>query len=224
MNDTPLGPGEATRVRRLPAKARYDHETIFAIIDESRMCHVAGVVNGLAMTLPTLHVREGRNLYFHGSPSNAMFKAILASGRASCTMSIYDGLRLARSGFESSIAYRSVVVVGSVSLVEHEDEKKRLLDRFIDVALPGRAQEVRAMSDMEQRLTMVVALSIDEASAKVSVGPTEDSDEDAALAIWSGTVPAHLVFDEPVASSDGAMAGGTIEVPPSVRRLLDQQK
>ncbi len=217
-----LGPGPYTKVRRRVAKARYDEATIFSILDEARLCHVAGVVNGLAMTVPTLHARDARTLYLHGSPSNAMFRSILEAGRVSCAVTIYDGLRLARSGFESSIAYRSVVVVGGVRAVEG-DEKRRALDLFIDAVLAGRAREVRPTTDQEMRLTLVIAVSIDEASAKLSSGPTDDAPEDLALPIWSGTVPARLSFGEPVASNDGAMSSGTVPLPASVRRLLDQQ-
>jgi nitroimidazol reductase NimA-like FMN-containing flavoprotein (pyridoxamine 5'-phosphate oxidase superfamily) len=222
MSGQPLGPGPNTNIRRLPAKAAYDADVVYSILDEARYCHVAGVVDGLAMALATLHAREGRTLYLHGSRSNAIMKSILDAGRASVSVTLYDGLRLARSGFESSIAYRSVVVVGRTTSVDG-DEKGRILNRFVDAVLPGRASEVRPMSEKEARLTLVVALSIDEASAKISRGPTDDEAEDQDLPIWSGTVPACVRFDEPVPSRDGAMASGAVPLPSSVRRLLDQQ-
>ena len=215
-----LGPGPHTRVRRLPEKARYDEATIFSILDEARMCHVAAVVEGRAVALPTLHARVDRRLYLHGSRSNAVLTALLDEGRAWVTATIYDGLRLARSGFESSIAYRSVVVSGPAREVVDEEEKRRILDYFVDAVLPGRAREVRPMSDRELRLTSVVEVDIEEASAKVSQGPTDDDADDQNLAIWSGVVPARLVFGEPVPSRDGAMASGELDVPASVRRLL----
>ena len=219
MTSPDLGPGPRTRVRRLPAKARYDEATVIAILDEARFCHVAALVRGRPLALPTLHAREGRVLYLHGSPSNEVLKAVVAAGEAYVTATLYDGLRLARSGFESSIAYRSVAVVGAATLVEDLDERRRILDLFVDAVLAGRASEVRPMTDAEVRLTMVVRVSIDEASAKVSAGPTEDSPEDTQLAIWSGVVPARLVFDDPIPSDDGAMARG-VAVPESVTRLL----
>ncbi|MFZ1062700.1 MAG: pyridoxamine 5'-phosphate oxidase family protein [Acidimicrobiales bacterium] len=223
MSGQPLGPGPRTKVRRLPAKASYDADVVFSIIDRARFCHVAGLVDGMAMALPTLHVREGRTLYLHGSRSNAIMNAVLDAGRACVSVMIYDGLRLARSGFESSIAYRSVVVVGTTAEVRDPAEKARVLDLFVDAVLPGRAREVRPLSDQEARLTLVVRLSIDEASAKISQGPTDDDVEDQALPIWSGTVPAHLRFDDPVPSADGAMATGDIALPESVRRLLEER-
>jgi nitroimidazol reductase NimA-like FMN-containing flavoprotein (pyridoxamine 5'-phosphate oxidase superfamily) len=222
MSDV-LGPGPKTRVRRLPAKANYERDVIFAIIDEAPLCHVAAIVQGSAMVIPTLHARDGRTLYLHGSPSNAVMKAAVERGEACVSMTLYDGLRLARSGFESSIAYRSVVLVGTVTLVDDDAEKARVLDLFVDAVLPGRASEVRAMSDAERRLTMVVAVAIDEASAKLSSGPTEDPDEDLDLRVWSGTVPARIHFGTPIPDTNGAMADGTIPVPASVERLLGSQ-
>ena len=221
MSDDELGPGPRTRVRRLPKKATYDEATIFAVIDEARFCHVAATVHGKPVALPTLHARENHTLYLHGSPSNEVMKSVVRSGEAFVTVTIYDGLRLARSGFESSIAYRSAVVIGATKEVIDDDEKNRVLNLFIDRVLPGRASEVRPLSDHERRLTMVVAISIDEASAKISTGPTEDEPEDQELAIWSGTVPARLVFDAPVPDTNGAMAEGAIVVPRSVAKLLD---
>jgi len=222
MTSDELGPGPHTRVRRLPAKARYDDDVIYAILDEARLCHVAANVDGVAMVIPTLHAREGRTIYLHGSPSNAVMKAVVKSGVACVSVTLYDGLRLARSGFESSIAYRSVVVFGAATQVTDDRDKARILDLFVDVILPGRANEVRPMLDAERRLTMVVAVAIDEASAKVSSGPTDDPDEDIELAVWSGTVPARLRFDTPIPDTNGAMAKGDIAVPPSVARLLDR--
>ena len=223
MSNPSLGPGPHTKIRRLPAKADYNEDVIYAILDEARFCHVAGTVDGLAMALPTLHAREGRTLYLHGNKSNAILNAVLDAGRACVSVTLYDGLRLARSGFESYIAYRSVVVVGPTRPIEEEVEKARVLNLFLDAVLSGRASEVRPMSEQEVRLTLVVALAIDEASAKVSRGPTEDFVEDMDLPIWSGTVPARLSFGEPVPSRDGAMASGDVPLPESVRRLLEQQ-
>ncbi len=223
MSSDVLGPGPRTRVRRLPAKARYGREVIFEIIDEAKLCHVGAVVGASAVVIPTLHAREDATLYLHGSPSNAVLKSVVDRGEASVAFTLYDGLRLARSGFESSVAYRSVVLFGAATLVVDEVEKARVLDMFVDAVLPGRAREVRPMTASEQRLTMVVAITIDEASAKISSGPTEDADGDQLLAVWSGTVPARIVFGEPVPDTNGAMANGDIAVPPSVKRLLERQ-
>lgn len=205
----------------MPGKATYDAATIFAIVDGAPMCHVAATVDGIAMALPTLHARVGTTIYPHGSKSNAIFRAALDAGIASLSMTVYDGLRLARSAFESSIPYRSVVIVGATREVTDVEEKRQALAAVLETARPGRGGEVRAMNPREENLTLAVALSIDEASAKVSFGPTGDDPEDAALPIWSGTVPARVVYDEPVASVDGAMATGEVAIPDSVRRLRE---
>lgn len=218
-----LGPGPRTRVRRLPKKASYDVDVINAILDEAWVCHVAATVRGKAAALPTLHLREGTTIFLHGSPSNEVMKAVVAEGEAFLTVTIFDGLRLARSGFESSIAYRSVAVVGAAHEVTNEQEKARVLNSFVDRVVEGRSSEVRPMSERERRLTLVVAVSMDEASAKISLGPTDDEAEDQELAIWAGTVPARLVFDAPVPDINGAMARRDIEVPTSVRTLLENQ-
>jgi uncharacterized protein len=218
-----MGPGPRTRVRRLPKKASYDVDVINAVLDEAWICHVAATVRGKAAALPTLHLREGTTIFLHGSPSNEVMKAIVAEGEAFLTVTIFDGLRLARSGFESSIAYRSVVVVGAAHEVTDEQEKARVLNRFVDRVVEGRASEVRPMSEHERRLTLLVAVSMEEASAKLSSGPTDDELEDQELAIWAGTVPARLVFDSPVPDTNGAMARRDIEVPASVRTLLENQ-
>ena len=215
-----LGPGPRTRIRRLPEKAAYDEVSVFAIVDEALMCHVAANVDGLAMTLPTLHVRVGSTIYVHGSQSNALLHAARDAGTASLSITIYDGLRLARSGFESSVSYRSVVIVGSTREVSDADEKRRALDAILEAALAGRSSEVREMTQRELNVTLVLAIKIDEASAKISAGPTSDDPEDAALPIWSGTVPARVVYGDPVPSADGAMAHGDITIPESLRRLL----
>jgi len=215
-----LGPGPRTRVRRLPEKAAYDAPTIYSVLDEAPFCHVVAVVGAKAAALPTLCLREGSSLYFHGSPSNAVLRSVLDAGEAYVTATIYEGLRLARSGFESSVAYRSVVVIGRTWLVDDDLEQRRLLERFVDRVLPGRGAEVRPLSERERRLTLVVGVDIEEASAKISAGPTADSEEDQALPIWSGTVPVHLVYGEPIADDNGAMASGQVALPASVRRLF----
>lgn len=223
MSGDALGPGARTCVRRLAKKASYDEAVIYEILDDARLCHVAALVQGKPVALPTLHAREGRTLFLHGSPSNEVMKALVREGEAYLTATLFDGLRLARSGFESSIAYRSVVVVGSAREVVDEGEKSRVLNLFVDRVLPGRAREVRPMSTQELRLTKVVAVTIDEASAKISSGPTDDDEADQNLPIWSGTVPARLVFESPLSDTNGAMSSGDVEIPPSLRRLLDEQ-
>ncbi len=214
----PLGPGPNTRVRRLPEKARYDRDSVFRILDDAPFAHLAAVVSGLAMALPTLVVREDDWLFVHGSRSNAVMRAAADAGRAFVTATIFEGLRLARSGFESSIAYRSVSVVGAASFVEDEVRRRELLDRVIDAVVPGRSREVRATREDEVRRTAVLAVRIEEAAVKVSAGPTDDDEDDRRLPIWAGLVPVFTRYGEPQRFDDGGEP--TLEVPPSVRRLV----
>jgi len=220
---TDLGPGAHTRVRRLPTKARYDESTIFEILDLAPYCHVSALVGDLPMALPTLHYREGHTLYVHSSQSNAILRNALCADHVAVTATLYDGIRLARSGFESSIAYRSAMVVGHAYEITDLAEKYRLLSAFVDKVVPGRSAEVRPMTDREVALTLVVAIDIEEGSAKVSSGPTEDSDEDLAQPVWSGVIPVNLQYGEPIADVRGAMASGEIPLAPSVARLIGRQ-
>ena len=175
------------------------------------------------MALPTLHYREGHTLYVHSSQSNAILRNALGADHVAVTATLYDGIRLARSGFESSIAYRSAMVVGHAYEITDLAEKYRLLSAFVDKVVPGRSAEVRPMTDREVALTLVVAIDIEEGSAKVSSGPTEDSDEDLAQPVWSGVIPVNLQYGEPIADVRGAMASGEIPLAPSVARLIGRQ-
>lgn len=216
-----LGPGERTRVRRLGEKARYDAATINAIFDQTPFCHVSAVVEGLAMSLPTLHARDGDTIYLHGSQSNALLRAALVQPRVALSATIMDGLRLARSGFESSVAYRSVVAIGPAREIVDEDDKHRVFDLMIEHAIAGRSREVRRATERELRLTLVVAVTIDEASAKVSSGPTDESADDLALPIWAGVVRSRLVYGPVEPDQRGAMNPEPLELPASVRALLE---
>lgn len=224
MSDAVLGPGPRTRVRRLPDKARYGAATVHAILDEALVAHVAATLEGRAVALPTLVVRDGQTLYVHGSRSNAVLAAVVEAGEAFVTATLLDGLRLARSGFESSVAYRSAVVVGAAREVEG-DEKDRALELIIDRVAPGRSREVRPANERESALTRVVAIAIDEASAKVSSGPTDDEPADLDLRIWAGTVPIRTHYGEPVPDRRGALADARLAdaLPASVRALLDRR-
>jgi nitroimidazol reductase NimA-like FMN-containing flavoprotein (pyridoxamine 5'-phosphate oxidase superfamily) len=209
-------------VRRLPEKATYLTDDIFGIIDDAPFVTIAALVGDLAMSLPTLAGRVDHTLYVHGSQSNAILKAALAAGRVNLTATCYDGIRLARSAFESSIAYRSASVVGTIRVVDDETPEWLIAsDAMTDAALAGRSREIRPPRDRERRLTLICAIDVIEGSAKISVGPTDDDDDDAASEVWAGTIPARIVYDEPIARTDGAMSTGRIPLPPSVRALYD---
>jgi nitroimidazol reductase NimA-like FMN-containing flavoprotein (pyridoxamine 5'-phosphate oxidase superfamily)/8-oxo-dGTP pyrophosphatase MutT (NUDIX family) len=199
-------------LRRLPDKGRYDRRTIETIIDAAPYVHVAAVVDERAMCLPTMHVRRDDTLVLHGSRSNGVLTSVLRAGWASLTFTHYDGVRLARSGFESSVAYRSAVVEGPTRELVGS-ERDEALTLFVERALPGRSQQVRPMTSREANLTLVVEVHIDEASAKLSAGPTSDEGDDLLAPVWSGVLPVRTVKTRPVPSFDGAMAEGLLEAP-----------
>ena len=215
-------PSERTRVRRAPQKARYDEASEHAVVDAVPFCHV-GVALGAhddVVVLPFLHARDGATVYLHGSRSNRLLRALVAAPRVCATFTSFDGLRVARTGFHSSVAYRSAVVFGPAHLVEDARGRAVALDLLVEAVLPGRSAEIRQPNETELALTTVVALTIEEASAKVSVGPTDDEPDDVASPVWAGDVPARLVYGEPVGALDGAMADGSVPLPASVRALL----
>lgn len=190
-----------TTLRRLPKRGSHDPATIEAILDEALVCHVGFAVEGQPYVIPTIHGRSGDRLYLHGSAASRMLK-ILAGGVPVCvTVTIVDGLVMARSAFHHSMNYRSVVVLGTATLVEDAAEKVEALRVIVEHVAPGRWSEVRPPSDVELKATTVLSLPIAEASAKVRTGPPIDDEEDYALPCWSGVIPLRTVALEPEADA-----------------------
>ena len=183
-------------MRRAPEKGRYDDATVERILDRGLVAHVAFVDRGEPVCVPFLHARVERRLYLHGSRASRAMR-ILAAGEPACvSVTVVDGLVLARSVFEHSANYASVVAFGRFEAVEAAEEKAAALEAFTEKLLPGRWREARQPSAKELKATTVVALPLDEASAKVRSGPPEDAPEDVDLPVWSGVVPIHLAVDE----------------------------
>ncbi|HEX6100952.1 MAG TPA: pyridoxamine 5'-phosphate oxidase family protein [Thermoanaerobaculia bacterium] len=192
---------DRTKVRRLGDRGRYDRETIYAILDEALLCHVGFVVDGAPVVIPTIHWREGDSLYFHGSAASRMLRSLKAGVDACVTVTLLDGLVLARSAFHHSMNYRSVVVFGKAQVVEGE-EKLRALDALVDHVVRGRSKEMRPHKEIELKQTLVLSLPLEEASAKIRTGGPVDDEEDYALPVWAGVVPLKLTPGEPVADRD----------------------
>ncbi len=187
------GPTRRSTVRRLPERGRYDRDTIDAILDEGLVCHVGLVDEGQPFVIPAVYARLGDRVVVHGSAASRLIN-VLASGAPAClTVTLLDGLVLARSGFHHSMNYRSVVVLGEAQEITDPEEKRRALDAIVEHVVPGRTAEVRPPSQKELRATRVVALGLDEASAKLRTGPPKDDAEDLALACWAGELPLRLV-------------------------------
>src|SRR6185369_3967279 len=172
---------DRTTVRRLGTRGNYDRATVDAIIDEALICHVGFVVDGSPVVIPTIHTRIGDTLYFHGSGASRMLRSLRDGVDACVTVTILDGLVMARSAFHHSMNYRSVVVLGKGREVADREEKLRALDALVEHVVPGRAAVVRAPNEMEIKQTLVIALPLAEASAKVRTGPPVDDEADYAL-------------------------------------------
>jgi nitroimidazol reductase NimA-like FMN-containing flavoprotein (pyridoxamine 5'-phosphate oxidase superfamily) len=196
--DSRGGPTPRTTVRRLPDRARYDPETVHSILDEGLVCHVGFLDEGQPFVIPSSYARLGDRLVLHGSAASRMLRALGGGAPACVTVTLLDGLVLARSGFHHSMNYRSVVVVGRATEITDPGEKRRALDAIVDHVAPGRAADVRPPSEAELRATRVVWLALDEASAKVRTGPPKDDPADLALDVWAGELPLRLEAKEPV--------------------------
>jgi uncharacterized protein len=186
---TPLTRTERTAVRRLPKRGSYDRGVLDAILDEGLVCHVGFVADGQPYVIPTTYGRAGDRLYLHGSAASRMLKAMRGGIPVCVTVTLLDGLVLARSAFHHSMNYRSAMVLGTAQEVVDPEERWTALRVIVDHVVPGRWDEVRQPSETELKATLVLRLAIDEASAKIRTGPPVDDDEDYALPIWAGELP-----------------------------------
>jgi nitroimidazol reductase NimA-like FMN-containing flavoprotein (pyridoxamine 5'-phosphate oxidase superfamily) len=204
-----------TRVRRLPERGRYDREALEAVLDAGMVAHLGFVADGQPFVIPTLHARVDDEVYVHGSAASRTLRA-LAGGFAAClTVTLLDGIVLARSVFEHSMNYRSVVVLGHATPVVEPDEKLAALEAFTEKLRPGRWNEARQPTAKELKATSVLRLPLDEASAKIREGGPEDGDTpDAELEVWAGHVPLVVTALEPV--PDPSLRP-EIPVPPGLR-------
>jgi uncharacterized protein len=190
-------PGTRLRLRRLPERGRYDRETIDAILDEALFCHVGFVEDDQPFVIPTIHARVGDRLYIHGSSASRMLRRLGDEVRACVTVTILDGLVLARSAFDHSMNYRSVVVLGTASTVDDSVEKMTALRAIVDHVTPGRWEHIRGPSARELKATSVLRLGLEQASAKVRSGPPNDEEGDLAWPVWAGELPIRLAPQPP---------------------------
>jgi nitroimidazol reductase NimA-like FMN-containing flavoprotein (pyridoxamine 5'-phosphate oxidase superfamily) len=191
-------PTPRTEVRRHAERGRYDRALIDTILDEALICHVGFVHDGVPVVIPTIHARIGDTLYLHGSPASRMLRAMRSGTEVSVNVTLIDGLVVARAAFHNSINYRSVVIFGSPRIVDADDEKRAALQAVTDHVIPGRWADSRPMTELEMKSTLVAALTLDEASAKVRTGGPQDDEPDYDLPIWAGVIPVALVSGEPM--------------------------
>lgn len=190
-------PTERTTVRRLADRGRYDRGTADAILDEALVCHLGVQSDQGLVVLPTLFVRTGDEIVLHGAPANAMLRALASGADACCTVTIVDGLVMARSAFHHSINYRSVVVFGPVRQIDDPQEKLASLLALVEKVMPGRSHEARPPSPSELRATRLVAMGLAELSVKVRSGGPVDEVEDLGLPVWAGVLPQGIAHGAP---------------------------
>jgi len=193
-------------VKRLPKRGHYDRATIHAILDAGFVCHVGYAIGGQPYVTPTAYWREGDAVYWHGSSASRMLRTLETGADCCLTVTHLDGLVLARSAFRHSLNYRSVMLFGKPRKVEDAADKLAKLEAFVERLYPGRWRELRPVSAKELKLTTVLGMDIDEASAKLRTGGPVDDEPDYALPIWAGVIPVHSVTV--TAFDDGRLVKG----------------
>jgi nitroimidazol reductase NimA-like FMN-containing flavoprotein (pyridoxamine 5'-phosphate oxidase superfamily) len=207
-------PTGRTTVKRLPKRGNYERETINQILDEGFVCHVGFVVDNRPVVIPTGYGRLNDQLYIHGSAASRMLKTLREGIDVCVTVTLVDALVLARSAFHHSMNYRSVVIFGHARVLEDEDEKMKALHVFTDHIMRRRWEESRQPNSNELRATMVLSVSLNEASAKIRTGPPVDDEEDYEIPVWAGELPLRLVTVEAI--PDPRLRDG-IELPQYIR-------
>jgi uncharacterized protein len=207
---------ERTRIRRLPKRAAYDRETIYGIVDEALVCHVGFVLDGWPFVIPMAVARWGDKLLLHGSTASRLMRHLAGGADVCVSITHLEGVVVARSVFDNSMNYRSVVVFGRARAITQDDEKLEALRVLVENLVPGRWGEARHPNAKELRATTILELPLDEASAKVRSGPPQDDEADLNLPIWAGEIPLRTVALTPVA--DPLLPRET-SVPESVQRF-----
>jgi uncharacterized protein len=203
-----------TTLKRLPQRGAFDRESINQILDEGFICHVGFAVDGQPNVIPTGYARAGERLFIHGSQASRMLRTVGQGIEVCLTVTLIDGLVLARSAFHHSMNYRSVVVFGRAVVVDGREEKLAALRVLSDHMVPGRWDDVREPNERELQLTTVLSLPLNEASAKVRTGPPLDDEEDYEMSVWAGVIPLRLVADAP---TPDPRLPAEIEPPPYAR-------
>ncbi len=197
-----FNPTAKTTLKRLPNRGVFERDAVYKILDEGFICHVGFVADGQPFVIPTGYARVVDKLYIHGSAASRMLRS-LAEGIDVCvTVTLLDGLVLARSAFHHSVNYRSVVILGRATVVESKAEKMTALKAFTEQVVPGRWADIRWPNEQELKATLVLALPLEEVSAKVRTGPPLDDEEDMNLAVWAGVVPLQLTALAPLTAPD----------------------
>ena len=210
---------DRTRIRRLPERGSNDPGLIWSIVDASPICHFGFVRNGYPVVIPTIHARVGETIYVHGSRASGNLRELKGGVDVCLTVTHLDGIIAARSLFHSSMRYRSAVLFGRSREVEDPDERSVAFEAITEHLIPGRWAEARQPSPLEDRQTIIIAIDVDEASAKVNDGWPVDEEDDYDLDVWAGVIPVSLRYGSPLA--DPRLSEG-IAVPPHISNLSDE--
>ena len=216
-----LTPTQRTTIKRIPKRGNYERETVYEILDEGLVCHVGFVVDNQPFVIPTAYGRIEDKLYIHGSPASRMLRSLQGGIQVCLTVTLIDGLVLARSAFHHSMNYRSVVVFGTAEVVSDTEEKLQALYAFTEHVIPGRWEEVHQPNHNELAGTLVLALPLCEASAKVRTGAPLDDEADYSLPVWAGEIPLRVVADTPI--NDSRLHPGIVP-PPHVQNYNRQKR
>ena len=206
-----------SQVRQIKSRGEYDRETVYQIVDEAPVCHVGFVVEGQPYVIPTLHAREGDALLLHGAPGSRLIRHVQAGHPVCVSFALFDGWVLGKAACSHSMNYRSVVLFGRGRLIEPAEDKLRAFELFTERMMPGRWAEVRPPNEKELAATAIVAIAIEEASAKLRDGPPRDGREDQELDAWAGVVPVRMVAETPVPAD---YTQDEIPLPKSVRAYV----
>lgn len=196
MSDFPQT--QRTTLKRLPKRGFYDRDVVYKILDEGFICHVSFAVDGQPFVIPTGYARVEDQLFIHGSQVSRMLRTLATGLDVSVGVTLIDGLVLARSAFHHSVNYRSVVIFGRATIVEHREAKLAALFAFSEHVVPGRWNDVREPTEQELKATTVLSLPLEEVSAKVRTGPPVDDEEDYAMNVWAGVVPLQMTAGTPI--------------------------
>jgi nitroimidazol reductase NimA-like FMN-containing flavoprotein (pyridoxamine 5'-phosphate oxidase superfamily) len=195
-------PDERVEVQRHADRGDYDRDTIYEILDEAMYCTVGFVHEDRPMVIPTIHVRVGDQIVLHGAPASRMLRTLQAGSEAAVSVTLLDGLVLARSIFNHSMNYRSVVLVGTAHAIDDPADKLEAMRVFTEKILPGRWNDARHPSEKEFKGTRMLGIPIDAASAKIRNGPPSDDDDDLRLPVWAGVIPFRMVSESPIPAPD----------------------
>jgi hypothetical protein len=192
-SETAAAPSARVKVKRHPERATYERDSVHAILDEALVCHLGFIDGGVPFVMPTIHARLGDSVYVHGAPASRMLRQAAEAPQVCLTVTLVDGLVLARSVFNHSLNYRSVVLLGRAEPITDRDEKMAASEALVEHVCRGRWAEARRPSEKELGATVVLRMELDEVSAKVRSGPPKDDSEDLERPVWAGVVPLRTV-------------------------------